>query len=325
MQAIVQERYGGPEVLVSREIDKPGIGDREVLVRVHAAGLHIGDAFGVRGSPFPVRFASGLRGPKFGVPGFDIAGTVEATGGAVTRFAPGDEVFGICTWPSSGACAEYARADEDMLVHKPAGMSFEQAAAIPTSASAALHGLRDAGRLEAGQRVLINGASGGVGTYAVQIARAFGAEVTGVCGPTNVALVRSLGAHHVIDYTREDFTRGAERYDVILDNIENHSLAGCRRALAPDGTLVLMSGTGASGLGLLVRLIRPVVMSPFVKHSLRRPLSNPKREDLEVLTSMFEEGALRPVIDATYRLPETAAALRYIETGHARGKVVVAI
>ena len=190
MQAIVQERYGGPEVLVRREIDKPGIGDREVLVRVHAAGLHIGDAFGVRGSPFLVRFTSGLRGPKFRVPGFDIAGTVEATGSDVTRLAPGDEVFGLCSWPSSGACAEYARADEDKLIGKPSGMSFEQAAAIPTSASAALHGLRDAGRLQAGQRVLINGASGGVGTYAVQIARAFGAEVTGVCGPTNVELVR---------------------------------------------------------------------------------------------------------------------------------------
>ncbi len=325
MQAMVQERYGGPEGLVSREIDRPGIGDREVLVRVHAAGLHIGDVFGVRGSPFPARFTSGLRGPKFGVPGFDIAGTVEATGSAVTRFAAGDEVFGICSWPSSGACAEYARADEDALVRKPAGLSFEQAAAIPTSASAALHGLRDAGRLRAGQRVLINGASGGVGTYAVQIARSFGAEVTGVCGPSNLDLVRSLGAHHVIDYTREDFTRSAARYDLILDNMENHSLAETRRALTPDGTLVLMSGTGASGLRLLVRLIRPVVMSPFVRHNLRRPFSNPKREDLEVLVAMVEEGKLRPVIDATYPLLETAAALCHIEAGHARGKVVVAI
>ena len=325
MQAIVQERYGGPEVLVSREIDKPGIGDREVLVRVHAAGLHIGDVFGVRGSPFPIRFTSGLRGPKFGVPGFDIAGTVEAIGSAVTRFAPGDEVFGVCTWPSSGACAEYARADEDKLIGKPPGMSFEQVAAIPTSASAALHGLRDAGRLRAGQRVLVNGASGGVGTYAVQIAREFGAEVTGVCGPNNVELVRSLGAHHVIDYTREDFTRATARYDVILDNIENHSLADTRRVLAPEGTLVLMSGTGAGGLTLLVRLTRPVIMNPFVKHSLRRPFSVPNREDLEVLTSMVEEGKLRPVIDATYPLPETAAAIRYIGAGHARGKVIITV
>ena len=324
MKAIVQERYGGPEVLVSREIERPWIGDREVLVQVHAAGLHIGDAFGVRGSPFPIRFTSGLRGPKFGVPGFDIAGTVEAIGSAVTRFAPGDEVFGVCTWPSSGACAEFARASDDGIVGKPPGLSFEEAAAIPTSASAALHGLRDAGRLQAGQRVLINGASGGVGTYAVQIARAFGAEVTAVCGPTNVELVRSLGAHRVIDYTREDFTRGNARYDLILDNIENHSLAHCRRALTPGGTLVLMSGTGASGLGLLVRLIQPVVMSPFVKHRLRRPYSNPNHKDLEVLTSMVEAGTLRPVIDATYPMPETAAAIRHIETGRARGKVVVA-
>ncbi len=325
MQAIVGERYGGPEVLVSRDIERPGVGEREVLVRVHAAGLHIGDVFGVRGSPFPARFTSGLRGPKFGVPGLDIAGTVEATGSAVTRFAPGDEVLGTCTWPSSGACAEYARAAEDALVHKPAGLSFEQAAAIPTSASAALHGLRDAGRLQAGQRLLINGASGGVGTYAVQIARAFGAEVTGVCGPNNVDLVRSLGARHVIDYTREDFTRGTARYDVILDNMENHSLADTRRVLAPEGTLVLMSGTGASGVALLVRLIRPVMLNPFVKHSLRRPFSVPNRQDLEALTTMVEEGTLRPVIDATYPLLETAAAVRHIEAGHARGKVVVAI
>jgi NADPH:quinone reductase-like Zn-dependent oxidoreductase len=325
VQAVVQERYGGPEVLVSREIDKPGIGDREVLVRVHAAGLHIGDVFGVRGSPFPIRFTSGLRGPKFGVPGFDIAGTVEATGSAVTRFAPGDEVFGVCTWPSSGACAEYARANEDEIIGKPSGMTFEQAAAIPTSASAALHGLRDAGRLQAGQRVLINGASGGVGTYAVQIARALGAEVTGVCGPTNVELVRSLGAHHVIDYTREDFTRGTARYDLILDNMENHSLADTRRVLAPEGTLALMSGTGASGLRLMVRLIRPAVLNPFVKHSLRRPFSVPNREDLQVLAAMVEEGKLRPVIDATYPLPETAAAIRHIEAGHARGKVIITV
>jgi NADPH:quinone reductase-like Zn-dependent oxidoreductase len=324
VQAIVGERYGGPEVLVAREIERPGIGDRDVLVRVHAAGLHVGDVFAVRGSPFPIRFTSGLRGPRLGVPGFDIAGTVEAIGGAVTRFAPGDEVFGVCTWPSSGACAEYARAREDGIIAKTPGWSFEQAAAIPTSASAALHGLRDAGRLRAGQRVLINGASGGVGTYAVQIARALGAEVTGVCGPGNVELVRSLGAHHVIDYTREDFTRGPGHYDLILDNIENHSLADCRRALAPHGTLVLNSGTGAGGLGLLVRLVRPVLLSPFVKHTLRRYYSSPGREDLEVLAAMVEDGTLRPVIDATYPMHETAAAVRHIETGHARGKVVVA-
>ena len=325
MQAIIGERYGGPEVLASREIERPALGERDVRVRVHAAGLHIGDVFGMRGSPFPVRFSSGLRQPKLGVPGFDIAGTVEATGRAVTRFALGDQVFGVCAWPSSGACAELARASEDGLVRKPAGLSFEQAAAIPTSASAALHGLRDAGRLRAGQKVLINGASGGVGTYAVQIARALGAEVTAVCGPANGELVRSLGAHHVIDYTREDFTRGTARYDLILDNVENHSLADCRRALVPGGTLVLNSGTGAGGLRLLVRLVRPVVMSPFVKHDLRRYVSNPNREDLEVLVSMVERGDVRPVIDSTWPLSETPAALRHIEAGHARGKVVVVI
>ncbi len=325
MQAIIGARYGGPEVLASRQIERPAIGDRQVLVRVRAAGLHIGDVFGVRGSPFPVRFMSGMRRPKLGVPGFDIAGIVEATGGAVTRFAPGDAVFGVCTWPSSGACAEYARADEDALVSKPAYLTFEQAAAIPTSASAALHGLRDAGRLQAGQKVLINGASGAVGTYSVQIARALGAQVTAVCGPTNAEMVRSLGAHHVIDYTLEDFTRGAARFDLILDNMENHSLAETRRALAPGGTLVLNSGTGAGGLTFLVRLIRPVVMSPFVKHGLRRYVSNPKREDLDVLLELIERGDVRPVIDTVYPLAETATALRHIEAGHARGKVVVAI
>jgi NADPH:quinone reductase-like Zn-dependent oxidoreductase len=224
VQAIVQERYGGPEVLESRQIERPEIGERDVLVRVKAAGLHIGDVFAVRGSPFPVRFSSGLRRPKFGVPGLDIAGTVEATGSAVTRLAPGDEVLGVCAWPLAGACAEYARTTEDLVVRRPASLTAEQAAAIPTSASAALHGLRDAGRLEAGQKVLVNGASGGVGTYAVQIARALGAEVTGVCSTRNVELVRSLGAHHVIDYTQADFTRGTARYDLILDNVVNQPL-----------------------------------------------------------------------------------------------------
>jgi NADPH:quinone reductase-like Zn-dependent oxidoreductase len=325
VQAVVQERYGGPEVLRQREIARPAVGAGEVLVRVHAAGLHIGDVFAVRGSPFPVRFFSGLRAPKLGVPGYDIAGTVEQAGPGVTRFKLGDAVFGICTFPASGACAEYAVAREDQLAAKSAGLTYEQAAAIPTSASAALHNLRDAGRLRAGQRVLVNGASGGVGTYAVQIARAAGAEVTGVCGPANVELVRSLGAQHVIDYTREDFTRGAERYDLVLDNVENHSLAACRRVLTRDGTLVLSSGTGAHGLRLLARLARPVVLDPFVRHRLKRILSVPNRQDLEALAAMVEAGTLRPVIEGVYPLAETPQAVRHIETGHARGKVVVAI
>jgi NADPH:quinone reductase-like Zn-dependent oxidoreductase len=318
---MVNDEYGSPEELKLLEIDKPAIGDHEVLIRVHAAGLHIGDSFGVRGSPLFVRMVTGLRRPKRGVPGFDMAGRVEAIGSDVTRFQPGDEVFGV----SKGACAEYACAAEDTVFLKPANVTVAQAAAIPTSALAALHGLRDAAKLQPGQKVLINGASGGVGTFAVQIAKSFGAEVTGVCSTANVDMVLSLGADHVIDYTREDFTAGGPRYDVIFDNVENRSLSDCRRALAPRGTLVLNSGTGARGLRMLVRLLRPLVLSLFARQKLRRFISSPNREDLAVLASLVEGGKVRPVIDSTYPLRETPAALRHIEAGHARGKVVVAV
>jgi NADPH:quinone reductase-like Zn-dependent oxidoreductase len=232
MQAITHDRYGPLETLERRDIEVPAIGEREVLVRVHAAGLHIGDVFAVQGSPLLARLATGLRRPRYGVPGFDLAGTVTAVGPAVTRFSVGDEVFGV----GEGTAAEYARAGEDELVPKPPSLTFEQAAAIPTSALAALHGLRDAGRLRAGQRVLVNGASGGVGTFAVQIAKAMGAHVTGVTSTANVELLRSIGADDVIDYSREDFTRRTARYDLIFDNIENRRLADVRRALDPKGT-----------------------------------------------------------------------------------------
>lgn len=326
MRAVIHDRYGAPEeVLEARRIDKPEIGRDEVLVRVRAAGLHVGDCFGVRGSPLPLRLIVGLRRPKYGVPGLDVAGRVEAVGGNVTRFQPGDEVFGACRWPSAGACAEYAAADEDKLVPKPANLTFEEAAAIPTSALAALHGLRDAGRLQPGQRVLINGASGGVGTFAVQIGKALGAEVTGVCGTANVAMVRSLGADHVFDYTKADFTTARARYDLILDNVENRALSDVRRALTPRGTLVLNSGTGPGGMQMLGRYVRPLLLSPFVRQRLRRYLSNPNRADLEVLATLVEEGKLRPVIDTSFPLDQTPAALHHIETGHARGKVVIAV
>jgi NADPH:quinone reductase-like Zn-dependent oxidoreductase len=326
MPAVVHDRYGAPEeVLKSRRIDRPRIRRDEVLVRVHAAGLHVGDCFGVRGSPWPLRMVSGLRRPRYGVPGFDIAGQVEAVGSKVTRFQPGDQVLGVCSWPRAGACAEYAVAGEDKLVSKPVGLTFEEAAAIPTSALAALHGLRDAGALKPGQRLLINGASGGVGTFAVQIAKALGADVTGVCSTANVAMVRSLGADHVFDYTKADFTTARSRYDLILDNIENRSLSDVRHALTPRGTLVLNSGTGAGGMQLMVRLIRPLVVSPFVRHRLRRYLSNPNRADLEVLAAFVEDGKLRPIIDSTFPLTQTVAAFRRIESGHARGKVVIAV
>jgi NADPH:quinone reductase-like Zn-dependent oxidoreductase len=321
MKAIIYDTYGSFDVLTLEDIAMPVIKDDEVLVRVRAAGLHVGDCFSVRGEPFAMRLVTGLRRPKYGVPGFDLAGQVEAVGAGVTLFQPGDDVFGA----STGTCAEYARAEATKLALKPASLTFEEAAAIPTSALTALHGLRDAGRLRPGQRVLINGASGGVGTFAVQIAKARGAEVTGVCSTKNVDLVRSLGADYVIDYTREDFTRGRKQYDLILDNVENHSLSDCRRALTPAGTLVLNSGTGAQGIGMLVRLVAPLALSPFVRQRLRRYLSTPNHDDLVVLTNLVESGRLRPVIDRTFPLPETPAALAYIEAGHARGKVVVSI
>ena len=322
IKAIVQDKYGSPDaVLELRDIDAPVVNDDQVLVRVHAAGLHAGDCFTVRGAPFPVRIVTGLLKPKCGVPGYDVAGRVEVVGNNVKRFQPGDEVFGACT----GSCAEYASAREDELAHKPANITLEEAAAIPTSALAALHALRDVGKVRPGQRVLINGASGGVGTFAVQIAMSFGAEVTGVCSTRNVDMVRSIGANHVIEYTQEDFTQGGQRYDLVFDNVENRSLSDCRRALSPDGTLILNSGSGAQGLGLLVRLVKPLVLSPFVRQNLRRYLSIPNHEDLLVLKELVEFGKLTPVIDKTYPLRETPAALGHIEEGHARGKVVITV
>lgn len=321
MKAIVSTTYGPIDRLVARDIAMPKIGDTEVLVRVRTAGLHIGDVFGVKGSPFAMRLASGLTRPKYGVPGFDLAGEVQQVGSSVARFKPGDAVFGAGT----GTVAEYARAAEDTLAPKPATMSFEEAAAIPTSGLAALHGLRDAGRVEAGEKVLINGASGGVGSFAVQIAKAVGAEVTGVCSTRNVELVRSLGADHVIDYTREDFTAAEGVYDLIFDNIENRTMPEVRRALKPHGTLVFNSGTGTEGFATIVRLLRPMVTAPFVGHNLRRFLSKPNAADLLELKRLAEAGQLRPAIDRTYPLAETAAALHHIESGHARGKVVIVI
>ncbi len=321
MRAIVQYSYGSPDdVLELKEIDKPAAKDDEVLVGVHAAGLHVGDCFGVRGAPFGMRISTGLLKPKHG-PGYDMAGQVEAIGNNVKQFQPGDEVFGV----STGTCAEYACAGADTLALKPANLTFEEAAAIPTSALAALHALRDVGKVQPGQKVLINGAAGGVGSFAVQIAKSFGAEVTGVCSTRNVDTVGSIGADHVIDYTQEDFAQGGPGYDLIFDNVENRSLSDCRRALTPRGTLVLNSGTGAQGIEMLVRLVKPLALSPLVRQNLRRYLSKPNHEDLVVLKELVESGKLTPVIDKTYPLRETPAALRYIEGGHVRGKVIVTV
>ncbi|MFT4550145.1 MAG: NADPH:quinone reductase-like Zn-dependent oxidoreductase [Verrucomicrobiales bacterium] len=321
MKAIIYDRYGSFENLALRDVSEPTMKEDEVLIRVRAAGLHIGDCFGVRGAPLVMRLATGLFKPKHGVPGFDLAGEVEAVGKNVTQFKVGDEVFGA----HISTCAEYVCAKPDKLALKPASLSCEQAAAVPTSALAALHALRDIAKVQPGQKVLINGASGGVGSFAVQIAKSLGAEVTGVCSKTNVDMVRSIGADEVIDYTSEDFTEGGARFDVILDNVENRSLSDCRGALTPTGTLIVNSGTGARGMAMFIRLIKPLLVSPFVRQNLRRYLSIPNSKDLVVLKELVESGKLRPVIDKSYSLYETPAALAYIEGGHARGKVVVGI
>jgi NADPH:quinone reductase-like Zn-dependent oxidoreductase len=317
MKAIVQTAYGSSDVLVLKEIDKPKVGDGDVLVRVRAAGLHAGDCFMMRGVPYLARFFAGWPRPKGYVPGFDVAGTVEAVGKDVTRFKPGEEVFGEC---GGGGCAEWACAAEGRFVTKPAGLTFEQAAAIPVSALAALQGLRDAGRLQPGQRVLVNGASGGVGTYAVQIAKVLGAEVTGVCSTRNLDLVRSIGADQVIDYTQEDFTRGGQSYDLILDNVGSRSLADYRRALTPDGTL--LPNTGNAGMGYVIKAF---VLSAIVRQQGRPFVSRPKSEDLAFLKELVETGKMTPVIDRTYPLSETPEALEYVGRGHARGKVVITL
>lgn len=321
MRAMTYDDYGSLDLLAVREVEQPRIGPDEVLVRVRAASLHVADCFSVRGRPLPVRATTGLLRPSPGVPGFDLAGEVVAVGHRVTRFRARHAVFGA----GRGTCAEYAVAPEATLVHKPDSVTFEKAAAVPTSALAALHGLRDAGRLRAGQRVLINGASGGVGTFAVQIAKVLGAEVTGVCSTANIELVRSLGADRVIDYTREDFTRTSRPYDLVLDNVENRPLDECRRALTESGRLVLNSGTGASGLRFAWRLVAPLVRSPFMRHTLRRYLSSPNVADLAQLREWLQSAALTPAIGRVCSLEETASALRHIETGHARGKVVVTV
>jgi NADPH:quinone reductase-like Zn-dependent oxidoreductase len=319
MQAIVQDRYGAAEVLESEDIDRPEIGDDEVMVRVHAASIHVGDVIVMTGSPFLMRLATGLRKPKNRVPGTDIAGTVEAVGKDVNGLRAGDDVFGWCT----GAFAEYASASEDHFTLKPANLTFDQAAAVGVSATTALQLLRDDGHLQPGLKVLINGASGGVGTFAVQIAKAFGAEVTGVCSTKNVELVRSLGADHVIDYTKEDFRKCGPRYDLILDNVGDHSMSATRRALAPNGKL-LSNGGGHAG-GAIGRMIRLAIVSMFVRQQGKPSPKFPNRADLLVLKELVEAGKIAPVIDGTYPLPETPRAIGRVAGGHARGTVVLAI
>jgi NADPH:quinone reductase-like Zn-dependent oxidoreductase len=323
MKAIVQDAYGSTDVLELRDIDKPEVAGDEVLLRVKAAGVDQGVWHVMTGLPYPIRLAGyGLRAPKTAVPGTDVAGVVEAVGKDVSRFQPGDEVFGT----GRGAFAEYARAPENQLAAKPANLTFEQAAVVAVSGVTALQGLRDHGRVEPGQRVLIIGASGGVGTFAVQLAKEFGAEVTAVCSTTKVDMVRALGADHVLDYTRDDFADGKQRYDLILDIGGNSSLSRLRRALAPKGTLVIAGGeTGGRWLGGSDRQLRALLLSRFVGQTLGTFISKANHEDLIVLKELVEAGKVTLVIDRSYPLSEVPNAIRYVEEGRARGKVVITV
>ena len=319
MQAIVQRRYGPPEVLGLEEIERPVPAAREVLVRVRAASVNPADWHAVRGRPFLVRLVGyGLRRPTHRTPGTDVAGVVEAIGDDVSGLRPGDEVFG---W-ARGSYAEYALARPDRLARKPSTLSFEQAAAVPTAAVTALQGLRDCGRLARGQEVLVIGASGGVGTFAVQIATAAGARVTGVCGARNAPFVRSLGADEVLDYGREDVVRAGRRYDLVFQLAGTRSPLALRRVLRPTGTLVLCSGDGP--LSGLDRIALAAVVTRFGSQRLVAFVAKQRDRDLATLQELIEAGSIRPILDRTYPLADTPGALRYVEARHARGKVVIA-
>jgi NADPH:quinone reductase-like Zn-dependent oxidoreductase len=323
VKAIAQDTYGSTEVLEHRDVDMPEIAADEVLIRVHAAGVDRGVWHIMTGLPYPIRLAGyGLRRPKTPVLGMDVAGVVEAVGKDVTRFRPGDEVFGI----GKGAFAEYARAPENKLAAKPANLTFEQAAAVAVSGSPALQAVRDYGRVESGQKVLIIGASGGVGTFAVQIGKVFGAEVSAVCSGTKADMVRSLGADHVIDYRHDDFAGGKQRYDVVIDIGGNSSLSRLRRALTAKGTLVIIGGeTDGRWLGGNDRQIRALLLSPFVSQKLRTLMPKENHRDMIALKELIEAGKITPVIDRTYPLREAPTAIRYLQEGNARGKVVITV
>ena len=323
MKAIVQDRYGSVDVLELREIDKPEIEADKVLVRVLAASVHRGDWHFMTGQPYLFRIAgAGLRAPKTRVRGTDAAGRVETVGKDVTQLHSGAEVFGTC----DGSFAEYANSRENKVAPKPANLTFEQAATVPTSGCTALQALRDVGKVEPGQKVLIIGAAGGVGSFAVQIAKAFGAHVTGVCSTTKVDLVRSLGADDVIDYTRDDFAASGQRYDLILDIAGNRSLSHLRRALGARATLVIVGGEGGGRwFGGIDRQLRAVMLSPFVSQKLGTFVAKANREDLVVLKDLIEAGKVTPAIDKAFPLSEVSGAIRHLEEGHARGKVVITV
>jgi NADPH:quinone reductase-like Zn-dependent oxidoreductase len=323
VKALVQDRFGPPDVLRLAEVGMPEVGAGDVLVRVHAAALNPADWHILRGDPLIARLMGvGLTRPKARVAGIDAAGVVEAVGTNVRQLRSGDEVLGFCR----GAFAEYACAAADLVVPKPAGISFEQAAAVPIAATTALRGIRDVGEVKAGQQVLVNGAGGGVGTYAVQIAAALGAEVTGVCSTRNVELVHSIGAARVIDYTREDFAGGQAKYDVILDNVSSLPLTRLRGALTPKGTLVL-NGGGTPGhvFGPVAGIVRAVVANAFVSQRLRPLPTRQNQQELIDVTGLIEDGKLTPVVGRTYTLADTAEGLRQVEEGHTRGKIVITV
>jgi NADPH:quinone reductase-like Zn-dependent oxidoreductase len=321
MKAIVYHEYGTPDVLELQEIEKPAVKDGEVLIRVHATSVNPADWHLMTGTPYLMRATSGLSKPKSQRLGLDMAGRVDAVGRNVTGFQPGDEVFGA----HDGAYAEYAAAPEGRIALKPANLTFEEAAAVPVAGLTALQGLRDKGHVRPGQKVLIIGASGGVGTFAVQLARSFGADVTGVCSTRNLDRVRSLGADRVIDYTREDFTRSGQRYDLIFQVAGTVPPAACRRVLTAAGTLVLCSGEGGSWLGPLGRILDGVVRSSFSSQKVVMWISQANRDDLVTLKELVEAGTVTPVIDRRYALAEAAEALRYQGEGHTQGKIVITV
>ena len=323
MKAIVQDRYGSADVLEFRDIEEPMVGENDVLVRVHAAGCGPDVWHLMTGMPYMARLAIGLRTPKLPVLGWDVAGTVDAVGSNVTGIRPGDEVMGT----TKGSFAELAIAKADDLVPKPAGLSFEEAGALPISGITALRAIRDEGHVQPGQTVLIIGAAGGVGSLAVQIAKAYGAKVTAVSSTSKEDLVRSIGADDVIDYTREDFADGSRRWDVIIDTAGRRPLSQLRRALTPKGTLVIVGGDGGGRWtgGFFRGMLRAPVVSLFVGQRLRGLATKVKREDLIALTELIEAGTLRPVIDRTYPLIEAPDAIRYLEEGHSRGKIVITV
>ncbi len=323
MKAIVHDNYGSPDDLELREIDKPVVKDNEVLVRVHAASVNAADWHLLRGTPIIMRImGNGLLKPKSTVRGRDVAGKVEAVGKEVKQYRPGDEVYAEV---DTGSFAEYTCVSEDLLALKPANLTFEQAAAVPLAANTALQGLRDRGELQPGQKVLIYGASGGAGTFAVQIAKSFGADVTGVCSTSKVDLVRSIGADQVIDYTQEDFTKSGQRYDLVFDLVSNRSLSDYRRLLTPKGTLVVAGGEGGRWLGPMGLILNALLHSRFVSQRLRPLEATKSKKDLVVLKDLIEAGKVTPVIDKTYPLSEAPAAIRYLEEGRARGKVVITV